>query len=680
MKSIKKFFALLMLVACFCSSGLNAFAANVADATIDTSRVGSLEIYKYDLTNAERDGVWDSSYVSTGVKDTAGVNDILGNSSRVSDLGNGDIAYGYALKGVEFTYLRVADVRTYTESESGQSHVEVLYGIPVNTTTDTLLSAIGLTHASRYTAADQTVGGVLTYYYQSDTLINGLSAALAANSTTVKNALENYVKSNGGTAMPETDSYGKTTASSLPLGLYLVVETKVPEMVTSTTAPFFVALPMTSVDGDNANDGGNRWIYDVCIYPKNLTGIPTLEKTLREAKADTGHNEGSATDITDGYAHTATASGGDKIEYQVRSKLPSITSEATYLTELTFVDTLVEGLTYNRNDVVIEIFTDEACTNKVATWRQTDSTPMFSVQYDTNAANSSVMTVAMTTAGLNDINANRRVYTGASMVNSGYSDCTIRLTYAATVNSNATLVNGDEGNRNSVVMTWARTNTPDYKDTLIDDNHLFAYGIDLTKQFSDNNGDYSAVKMLLHNDSDGYYVTAQLGADGIYYATGHVTAEADATVFTPTADGSLFVHNLEDDTYTITEIETDNGYTLLKDDIEVVIGTAEGALCDWYDNDVLGVVQNDSRYTHIQTHLEHHMLTASATVDGNAVTMKAHDDSANAFAPLTVVNTRGFELPRTGSTGNWMFPVIGVSVMLAAAAMIALILRKKKVQ
>ena len=49
-------------------------------------------------------------------------------------------------------------------------------------------------------------------------------------------------------------------------------------MVIDTTAPFFVSLPMTSVDGNNATDGGTRWMYDVTLYPKNLTGIPTLEK------------------------------------------------------------------------------------------------------------------------------------------------------------------------------------------------------------------------------------------------------------------------------------------------------------------------------------------------------------------------------------------------------------------
>ena len=677
MKFWKKALILLMIVTCFCSSALGAFAANVADATIDTSRVGSMEIYKYDLTNAEKDGVWDSSYVSTGVKDETGVNDVLGNNSRVSDLGNGDVSYGYSIKGVEFTYLKVADIRTYTESENGQSHVEVLYGIPVNTTTDQFLNAIGVSHANRYAPADQTVGGAVTYYYQSDTLINGLSAALDANSTTVKNALENYVKSNGGTAMPETDSYGKTSASGLPLGLYLVVETRVPEMVTSTTVPFLVSLPMTSVNGTNADDGGDRWIYDVTLYPKNLTGIPTLEKTLREDMADTGHNTGSRTEIDDGYAHTATASGFDTINYQIISTLPAITSQASYLTQYTFIDTLSMGISYDRDDVVIEFFTDKECTDLISTWKQSDSVAKFSVAYSSGENGASVMTISMTAEGLKEINGNRFVYTGSSMVNSGYSDCTMRITYNATLNADASVVYGDDGNPNSVKLIWSRSNET-YSDELDDDCHLFSFGIDLTKEFSDGNGDFSHVEFLMHNDEDNYYVQAVLRDDGFYYVTDHVEAEADATHFIPTDSGKIFVRGLEDDTYTITETKTDNGYTLLKDDIQVVITTAEGDLCDWYDNDVLGVVQNDDRYTHIQKHLEHRLLTASATVDGNDVDMNKDGESLNAFAPFKVVNTRGFDLPRTGSTGNWMYPVIGVLVMMGSAAIIFFVVRSKK--
>lgn len=532
MRIFKKAITFILTALCLISASIGVFAADVDNATIDTTRTGSIDIYKYDLTNAEKDGVWDSSYVPTGVKDESGVNNVLGNSSRVSDLGNGDVAYGYALKGVEFIYLKIADIRTYTETEKGISHVEVLYGIPVNATTNKLLAAIGLTVSSRYKAADQTVDGVLTYYYQSDTLIDGLSAALASNSTTVKNALENYVRSNGGTAMPETDSYGHTSAAELPLGLYLVVETSVPEMVTTTTAPFFVSLPMTSVGGSNASDGSERWLYNVTLYPKNLTGIPTLEKTVREAKSDIGKNNGTS-DITDGYAHTATASSGDVVEYQLVSTLPTITSEASYLTCYTFADDLSEGISYNKNDVVIEFFTDGDCKNLISTWTQTDSTKKFSVAYSNNS-----MTISMTAAGLSEINTASTVYSSNSLY-TGHSDCTMRITYAATVNSNATVIYGDNGNPNCVTLTWQRSGEASY-DTLVDDCHVYTYGIDLIKQFSDGNGDYSNVEFILHNDTDGCYIQAQL-QDGFYFVTGHTTEQANATHFIPTGNGNILV-------------------------------------------------------------------------------------------------------------------------------------------
>ena len=61
MKKFTRIAAVLCAILCLFSCMGGALAANVADATIDTSRTGSMEIYKYDLTNAEKDGVWDSS-------------------------------------------------------------------------------------------------------------------------------------------------------------------------------------------------------------------------------------------------------------------------------------------------------------------------------------------------------------------------------------------------------------------------------------------------------------------------------------------------------------------------------------------------------------------------------------------------------------------------------------------
>ena len=676
---------MLLAVLMVCSITIPAWAAPVEEAIIDTTRTGSINIYKYDLTNAEKDGVWNSSYVSTGIRDENGVETILGNPERVSHLNENGDAYGYALKGVEFSAIKVGDIKLYSKSEDNEEHVELLYGIAPNAQNNAFLATIGVSADDRYVAADEQIDGVTFYYFQSDVLINGLKTALENNATDTKNALENYVVTGGGQKLAATDAYGHTGADNVPLGLYLFVETKVPEMVTETTAPFLVSVPMTSVNGTNASDGGTRWIYDVTLYPKNLTGIPSLEKTLREAKADTGKNGGSAS-ITDGYAHTGTASAGDVIDYQIISTLPSITSASTYLSDYTFVDKLSKGIVYNKGDVVLEFFKDAACTSKVTTW--TEAGGKFAVSYNTAANGDNVMTVSMTEAGLAEINASNGVYTGANMVNSGYSDCTLRITYAAKVKSDAAVVYGDAGNSNEVALKWSRTNSG-YYDTLVDDAHVFSYGIDLTKRFSDGQGDLSKVEFALYNDTDKYFVKAQRNqADGEYFVTGHTTNQTEATLFTPTASGKLLIKGLEDDSYILTEVRTDNNYTLLKSNIKVVISQAESdQSCAIYGKDAVGLIQNDPRFANVpagayhnmpQKHLDHKMLTATSKVDKNAVNMSADGESPNAFALLTVINTRGFDLPQTGSYGNWMFPVFGLSGLALAILGMYLVSRKKQ--
>ena len=607
MKKIHRVLALLM--AAIMAVGLMTTA--FAEPTIDASKKASLSIYKYDITKASEDDVWDAeSYVSTGLHDDA----VIDKLSK------------YAIQGVEFTYLRVADIAMSNEEVDNQRQVGVLYGFDNSERSSTVLSAIGLTAAD----AHKTEGGV--NYYTSDTLNNKLAAALAANATTVKNALETAVK-NGGVAMTETDAAGHTSASNMEQGLYLVVETRVPEMVTSTCNPFFVSLPMTTIDG-------SEWTYDIVIYPKNQTGNPTLSKAVREDKNSTGKHNGSLTDIKDGFEHTATASVGDIVDYQIISTLPTITSKASSLSEYTYVDTLSKGIKYNKNDVVIEFFKDAGCTDKITTWDENSG--KFTATYDDTA---NTMTIKMTEAGLNEINEATTVYTDS--VKRGYSDCTMRITYAATLTSDAKM--GDTDNPNTVTLTWKHTNTT-YYDTLEDCCHVYTYGIDVLKQFSDGKGNIQNVKFNLHNDTDDCYIIADL-KDGIYYAKGVTTKKSDATTFVPNGSGHIIVKGLEDDTYSLTEIATDKGYVLLKEAVKVVITTKENGTCEQ-----CGVK----------------LLTASATVNGKDVTMT----DGNAIVPLTVVNNPGFDLPKTGGRGVWMYTVGGV-LLLCTAAFIVIRSRKQ---
>ena len=607
MKKIQRVLALLM--AALMAIGLMTTA--FAEPTIDPSKKASLNIYKYDITAASAEGAWDAeSYVSTGLHDDAVVDKLA----------------KYAIQGVEFTYLRVADIATSNELVDGQRQVGVLYGFDASDRSNAVLSAIGLTAAD----AHKTEGGV--NYFTSDMLNNKLAAALAANATTVKNALEAAVK-NGGVAMTETDATGHTSADQLEQGLYLIVETRVPENVTSTCNPFFASLPMTTIDGA-------AWNYDVTVYPKNQTGNPTLDKTVREDKNSSGKNNGSLTDITDGYAHTATASVGDVVDYQIISTLPTITSKASSLSEYTYVDTLSKGIKYNKNDVVIEFFRDAGCTDKITTW--VENSGKFTVGYDDTA---NTMTIKMTESGLTEINESESVYTDS--VKRGYSDCTMRITYAATLTADARM--GDKDNPNEVVLTWKRTNTT-YFDTLKDCCHVYTYGIDVLKQFSDNGGDLRNVKFKLHNDTDDCYIIAEQ-KDGVYYAKGFAAKKADATAFVPNSSGHIVVKGLEDDSYSLTETATDKGYVLLKEAVKIVIKTAENGQCE-----KCGAK----------------LLTASATVNGKDASMT----DGNAIVPLTVVNNPGFDLPKTGGYGTWMFTIGGVA-LLGAAAFIVIRSRKQ---
>ena len=610
MKKIHRVLALLMAALMVIGLMTTAFA----EPTIDPTKEASLSIYKYDITKAGAEGAWDTeSYISTGLHDNAVV----------------DKLSKYAIQGVEFTYIRVADVTMNNEVVDGQHQVGVLYGFDSSDRSNAVLSAIGLTGADAHKTEDD------VNYFTSDMLNNKLAATLAANATNVKNALETAMK-NGGVAMPETDATGHTSASDMEQGLYLVVETRVPENVTSTCNPFLVSLPMTTIDGA-------AWNYDVTVYPKNQTSNPDLEKTVREAKNSTGKNTGSLTDTTDGYAHTATASVGDTVDYQVISTLPTITSKASSLSEYTYVDTLSKGIKYNKNDVVIEFFRDSTCTDKITTWDE--SSGKFTATYDDTA---NTMTIKMTESGLNEINEAATVYIDS--VKRGYSDCTMRITYAATLTSDAQM--GNKDNPNEVVLTWKRTNTT-YFDTLNDCCHVYTYGIDVLKQFSDNGGKVQNVKFLLHNDTDDVYVIADL-KDGVYYAKGFAAKKADATTFVPNAQGHVVVKGLEDDTYSLTETATDKGYILLKEAVKIVITTKENGACE----------QCGAK-----------LPTATGTVNGKAVSMT----EGNAIVPLTVINNPGFDLPKTGGYGTWMFTIGGVA-LLGAAAFIVVKSRKRNEQ
>ena len=188
---------------------------------------------------------------------------------------------------------------------------------------------------------------------------------------------------------------------------------------------------------------------------------------------------------------------------------------------------------------------------------------------------------------------------------------------------------------------------------------MYTYGIDLTKQFSDGAGDFSKVKFLLKNNTDDYFVQAELDKpSGAYYVTGHTDKESEATSFVPVSGGKTTVKGLEDDSYIITETATDSGYTLLKETVSVEIASTEGQkTCEF-----CGAA----------------LRTAAAKVNGKTVAMQEDNSSVNAIVPLTVTNTRNFTLPKTGGSGTRNLYLFGGIAVIAGMALAVFVLRKKR--
>ncbi len=143
MKLLHRLSALAMTAVMAFSISGGVSAADAATATIDTGHSTSLTLYKYDLTGAENDGIWDSqSYVSTGLADEQ-VNTALSQ---------------YAIQGVEFSYRKLADLSIYKGTAAdGHQETVPLYAFTENTKSGSketidFLAVLGLTTNDAYHA------------------------------------------------------------------------------------------------------------------------------------------------------------------------------------------------------------------------------------------------------------------------------------------------------------------------------------------------------------------------------------------------------------------------------------------------------------------------------------------------------------------------------------------------
>lgn len=105
------------------------------------------------------------------------------------------------------------------------------------------------------------------------------------------------------TSTPSAPGTGIATfPSDMPIGLYLVTETVLPDEATNPSAPFLVTLPFPTGPGGAP---ANEWIYDVHVYPKNA--VTDVTKTRVPAPAN-----------------SAEARNPDLIRWAIASAIPTL--------------------------------------------------------------------------------------------------------------------------------------------------------------------------------------------------------------------------------------------------------------------------------------------------------------------------------------------------------------------
>lgn len=155
----------------------------------------------------------------------------------------------------------------------------------------------GETMASPQGAALKDTGFTLYQVMDTNTLLAYYNDNTTADQVDVKDYFTNYAENKTAAGLKtayatayksevRTDENGKATFTGLPVGMYLVIETKTPQAVTMPVEPFLVSIPMTRI-GDKTTGADNQnqkeWLYDVTVYPKNSIAKGTV-KLVKQGK------------------------------------------------------------------------------------------------------------------------------------------------------------------------------------------------------------------------------------------------------------------------------------------------------------------------------------------------------------------------------------------------------------
>lgn len=424
------------------------------------------------------------------------------------------------------------------------------------------------------------------------------------------------------TATIPVSGTGKTTVT-LNIGFYIIIETGT-SGDSASVASKSMLVPLPYVDG-NAEDG-YKWNFDLTIAPKDEP--VNVDKSIIED----GEKE-----------NVSTNNVGDILTYQVDADIPHYdASTNTQMVKYIITDTLSKGLDFyiegdpeNNIDIIVSNFSGETKTLKPGTL-ETHQTTIGEEPYTYYSVTDGDYAVS---------------YDGKTMtLVFDYPDImaynNLQLNYQVKINEDAVI--GVEGNPNQVDLEYTNNNKTWNTSVPEDETKSFVFGLKINKidpniKEEDKQALQGAEFQLLRDGTPIATYTFDENGDRVLNSNNGLTAVTNE-------DGIAYLLGIDEGTYTLKETKAPNGYILPEEGLELVIT----------DADEEGNVDGNATYT----------------LGGKELDV-FEDIADGSVATATIENNKGFNLPRTGGAGTWMFAVGGILIM-AGMATAFVKLRKKE--
>jgi fimbrial isopeptide formation D2 family protein/LPXTG-motif cell wall-anchored protein len=340
---------------------------------------------------------------------------------------------------------------------------------------------------------------------------------------------------------------------------------------------------------------------DVSVYPK--TGSPTIDKQVEHVSGGKS-TWAYGTDL--GYNDTAT--------FRLSAALPENAEGYTSGYELTFSDTMSQGLSYVTGSATYSVISQSGTTLSSG-----NITPTITSISSSDSSNGG----SLLTFALGNVLA-------SPYLAQNYS--TVYITYEATLNKNAVL--GNEGNVNTLSVTYSNNiNDPSSTATSIDKTaSVYSFSLTVNKVDENLNALSGADFQLQKQQEDDKGNTSWKTIDEI-----------------TDASQSTFVFNgLSAGKYCLKETTTPDGYNSI-DPIYFVIDDPASST---------GQISIDA----VQTHQSWETLTPATAV---------FTSLSSGNLSTTIKNQKGLTLPKTGDIGSTIF--FGIGAFLIAGGILAFI-------